>query len=213
MAPASGLDRKIGDPGTRAEILKHAAALFVERGYARTSVKAIAERVGIAAPSIYWFYENKQAILVEFLRNCLEDFLQTMQVQVHGNTPAERLTSYITAHVRAQLTDRTRAASYDALRTTGYRDNLSPAQRAELAELQNRIVDIPRGIIAAGRDSGDFQVTDVTVATYALVTMADTVYQWYDPGGSLTADEIAHQYAELALRSLTVGQLSSVLRD
>ena len=47
-----------------------------------------------------------------------------------------------------------------------------------------------------------FQVTDITVATYGLVTMAGTVYMWYDPDGRLAIDDVARQYAELALRSL-----------
>ena len=45
--------------GARDEILDAAAALFAERGYAGTTTRAIAERVGIRQASLYHHFAGK----------------------------------------------------------------------------------------------------------------------------------------------------------
>lgn len=58
--------------GTRARILDVAARLFMERGYAGTSVRDIAAELGIANPSLYHHFRSKEAILDELLSEPLE---------------------------------------------------------------------------------------------------------------------------------------------
>jgi AcrR family transcriptional regulator len=48
---------------TRAAIVQAARALFVERGYAATSVQAIAEAAGVANETVYAIFKNKRAVL------------------------------------------------------------------------------------------------------------------------------------------------------
>ncbi|MGM7648275.1 helix-turn-helix domain-containing protein [Nocardia sp. JW2] len=51
----------------RTRMLSAARELFIERGYAATTMKAIAERAGMAVQSLYFTFANKRAILVELL--------------------------------------------------------------------------------------------------------------------------------------------------
>lgn len=51
----------------RVRMLAAALDLFVERGYAATTMKAIAERAGMAVQTLYFTFANKRAILVELL--------------------------------------------------------------------------------------------------------------------------------------------------
>lgn len=48
---------------TRRRIGAAALELFVERGYAATSIDSIAKRAGVAVQTVYYFYGNKIAIL------------------------------------------------------------------------------------------------------------------------------------------------------
>lgn len=48
---------------TRQAILEAAAALIAGRGYAATTIAAVAERAGVAAPTVYFSFGSKRALL------------------------------------------------------------------------------------------------------------------------------------------------------
>jgi len=64
---------------TRQQILEAAARLFAEKGYEGMTMKEIAREVGIKAPSLYAFFENKEDIFLHISRNVMEDHLQLAQ--------------------------------------------------------------------------------------------------------------------------------------
>jgi AcrR family transcriptional regulator len=55
------------DLAPRDQILGAAAALFAEYGYAGTTTRAIAERVGVRQASLYYHFAGKDEILLELL--------------------------------------------------------------------------------------------------------------------------------------------------
>jgi AcrR family transcriptional regulator len=48
-------------------ILREAAVLFSRKGYERTSMREIAEQVGVSKPAIYYHFSNKQALFEELI--------------------------------------------------------------------------------------------------------------------------------------------------
>src|SRR3954464_10631962 len=64
--PRSGA-RRLPAATAREEILDAAAELFAQRGYAATSTRLIAERVGIRQASLYYHFDTKEQILAELL--------------------------------------------------------------------------------------------------------------------------------------------------
>ena len=63
--------------GTRARVLDAARDLFVERGYAGTSVRDIAEHLGMTKGALYYHFSSKEDLLyalVEPLLEALEEF-------------------------------------------------------------------------------------------------------------------------------------------
>src|ERR1700730_11984700 len=51
-----------------AEVLDKAASLFALRGFAATSLKDVADAVGLQRSSIYYYYPNKDALLKELIQ-------------------------------------------------------------------------------------------------------------------------------------------------
>ena len=54
---------------TRRQILEAAHELFIERGYAGTTIEAIAKEAGVALKTVYAVFKNKWKILVTLLNN------------------------------------------------------------------------------------------------------------------------------------------------
>ena len=78
-------------PTTRERIPIVALRLFAEKGYEATSMREIAEHLGITKPALYYHYDSKDAIVRELLRELLDQVAELVSwVQRHKVTPALR---------------------------------------------------------------------------------------------------------------------------
>jgi hypothetical protein len=59
-------------------------------------------------------------------------------------------------------------------------------------------------IIAEGTASGAFVDDSPKIAAKAILAMANWGYEWFQPDGPLTAEEVADIFATIALRGLEV---------
>lgn len=75
----------------RDEILDAAAALFAERGYAGTSTRSIAERVGVRQASLYYHFAGKDEILLELLETSVRPSLDFVEQLRDAPDPAAAL--------------------------------------------------------------------------------------------------------------------------
>jgi len=78
VVPGAG-DQPAGRTGkgeqTRALILETALELFRERGYEDTTMRAIAERAGVALGSTYYYFRSKEALIQSFYGRTHEEHL------------------------------------------------------------------------------------------------------------------------------------------
>lgn len=183
-------------PVTRSEVLEAALTLFASRGYHGTSLKDVAQAVGLRAPSLYNHIEAKSDLLVEIVFDTL----------THVGADLEEA---IAAH--ADLHDRLYAATYVyALRHAVHRrealvvnqdarhlpeHDLSRAQ--SMRRHQERQF---RQIISHGVAAGLFEVPSPKLASFAIREMCVSAARWFHEGGDFTADDVASNYAVQALR-------------
>jgi AcrR family transcriptional regulator len=65
-------------PGTRAEILRVALDLFRSQGYDATSLRQIAERIGITKAALYYHFRAKEQLVIELTRPFLDGFAEVV---------------------------------------------------------------------------------------------------------------------------------------
>jgi len=63
----------------RAELLGEARRLFIEDGYEATSMAALAKAAGVAGNTIYWYFADKDDVLLAVLDAVLSDVLADYQ--------------------------------------------------------------------------------------------------------------------------------------
>ena len=76
---------------TRAKLLNAALALFADRGYAATSVDAIAEEAGVSAGLLYHHFDSKAAVLSAIFEQSLADVQFTFAAAEGETRAADRL--------------------------------------------------------------------------------------------------------------------------
>ncbi len=77
---------------TRRAITEAAYKLFLEQGYAATSMRQIAERAGLALGGIYNHFPGKEAIFAELI---LERHPYKQILPILANTPADDVESFV----------------------------------------------------------------------------------------------------------------------
>jgi AcrR family transcriptional regulator len=89
------------DTSPREQILDAAAALFVEHGFAATSTRMIAERVGIRQASLYYHFSGKDELLIELLTTSVRPSLDAV-VAIEALVP-QRATPAAALYLLASL--------------------------------------------------------------------------------------------------------------
>jgi hypothetical protein len=65
---------------------------------------------------------------------------------------------------------------------------------------RDRYQDLFVSMLEEGIESGDFASQDPALSVMAIMGMCNSVVRWYRPGGKRTAEEIASEFAALAVR-------------
>jgi AcrR family transcriptional regulator len=88
----------------RSQILAAANELMTGAGSAGVSIRGIAERLGVTAPSIYLHFHDKQHLMQVVAASAFAEFDQSMRDTTHRvATPSNRLLAYGSAYVAFAL--------------------------------------------------------------------------------------------------------------
>lgn len=159
----------------RAQIVTAAIEVIAEIGWAQTSIRKIADRVGVAMSAVLYHFGNKDnlvdAIIEEMYRSALAAVSPEIQAE---NTSAGKLAAYIRANIAYFDSHRTQLAALAQL-GAGYQPTdgrrfdelgMTDELREELAVLD------PTPILVAGqqnREFGEFAVGSMSMALRGAV--------------------------------------------
>ena len=68
----------------RSNILQAARHLFAHRGYGSTSVREVVTRAGVTKPTLYYWFENKEALYLECLRATFAELNPLVEAALNG---------------------------------------------------------------------------------------------------------------------------------
>ncbi|MBZ5739853.1 TetR/AcrR family transcriptional regulator [Nocardioides mangrovi] len=189
----------------------HAAALtlFAERGYHGTGIRQLADAAGLSSASLYHYMGTKEDLLVAIMRASLGELVEKGEGIAADlrRTPRDRLVDLVGLHVttHALAPDQTRVVD-DEVRV------LSTEARREVVALRDRYEAAWQRVLEDGAAAGSFTMTDPALTRRALLEMCSGVARWWTPRGPLGPDEVAGEYAVLALR-LVGARPRRVVRD
>ena len=181
---------------TSETVLDAALTLFAQRGYHGTALSEIAEALGIRTPSLYNHMSSKQQLLETILARTLDAVLADFEDAVAGvDDPAERLRRATRVYALRHATHRREALVVNR-DTTSLPEPSLTRMRERHREHERAI----RAIIVDGAESGMFNVGNPVLASFAILEMSVSIARWFREDGPLTAEQVADEYAEFALR-------------
>jgi AcrR family transcriptional regulator len=170
---------------TRERTLEAAGACFEELGYDETTTAAIARRAGVAVGSVYDYFEDKRAILLELLHSTVE-VVADMVVQGleaerwQGADPKASVRQLI------HLVFTARQVQPGLQRILWERFFKDPEFRAAMEAIEARLRGAIQTRLTALRDDGLLRVRDVHTASFVI----QVAVEWISSRLVLAGEEI-----------------------
>lgn len=182
-------------PPDLSPILKVALQEIVTHGYDATSVRVIAEGVGVTVPALYYHFANKQALLVALLDHAMDIVMEhlTLASRDAGNDPVLRFAHLVEA-ISLYMANHRDLAFLDSERRSLTQENLS-----RYAGRRDDVERLLRDSILDGCRSGNFGTEDPDECGRAILSMCQGIAAWYRPNGPMTPGETASRYVKIAL--------------
>jgi TetR/AcrR family transcriptional regulator, cholesterol catabolism regulator len=178
------------------EMLQAAAACFGEQGYQATTLETVAERLGISRVTLYRYCPSKEELLVRVFERTIAIFQQGLQqICAQDISPEERLRQIIRHQVRLMADHR------NFLTVFFSEEGSLPPDKARRARVERRSYDeLIEGVICEGVEAGRLTPLPPKLVSFALLGMCNWLYQWYQPDGPLSAEEVARIFIALVER-------------
>jgi AcrR family transcriptional regulator len=197
-AARTGLVFTQPDLPTTDKILEAAAELFASQGYVNSTLDDVAALAGFTKGAVYYYFKDKESLLVEVLRRIEARSIDTTMVRVNerGGAATTRLEWFVRYQTRwAAQHPRDLAVLMLVSAETAH---TSQRVRAQVFKTYRKLGNFLEDLIEDGKSSGEFSKSQQTRDTvlYLQAVHDGNMMIWYRSG---TDPEIGRRLAKATL--------------
>jgi len=171
-------------------VAQAATLLFVRQGFHATSMREIAARAEMSVAGIYHHYPSKERILVALLDLTMAEIKWRLLAARDEGTTAEESFALMVESLALFHAVRGDLAFLGASEMRG----LSGPDLVRVTGLRNEVQHLLDEQAALARPG-----VEVRIPCRAIATMCTSLPSWFRPGGPLSAEQVAKEYAGFAL--------------
>ena len=181
------------------QVIRSAAELFREKGYAASSMRDLAQKLGIEAASLYSHIKSKEEILQHLCFDMAAEFRKSlMDVEKKNVSATEKLRLGIIGHIQVMAKDLTASAVF-----MNEHRHLSQPYLREFLFLRINYINRFKTIIEEGTRTGEFKDTiDKKLAVMTLFSSLNWMPMWYDPASKIDPQNLGQQLADMLVNGL-----------
>ncbi len=190
---------KNNEPDKKALIKEAAKKLFYRLGFAKTSMDDIARQCGLAKPTLYYYYPNKEAIFNEIVIDEARQFMDQVEAKLPPDLPADEK---IARFFRTIYQDLNRyfkeiEAVPDVL------CEYYPQGRPVVEKINELFYQKLRPLLRAGKKEGILRYQDEEMTTSSIVTMTRFLnFAWMRRVDKAKRDRIIETVIEIILNGI-----------
>ncbi len=186
---------------TRQRVLEVTSALFRRNGYQATSMRDIANAVGMKSGSLYYYYASKEALLAAILNDKIDAHLATVKEAVNA-LPSDA-TARQKFDVAIAVTVKIIAEAGDmAVASAQTLSFLQEPEHSEQSRQRQTYNQFWRDLIEEGKRTGEIR-NDVpdAIASMIIVGALTFVAEWYESDRS-TTDKIGAIFSRILFEGM-----------
>ena len=198
-------------------ILRTSARIFAEKGYHSTSMRDIARATKVSLAGLYYYCKSKEELLFLIQDNCFGRVHERLLERLRETSdPVAKLRLVIENHLSffAANMAEMKVLSHEADSLAGEMHIHVTARKQQYTRLVRRILsEVQQAQQQVAREGQQgAQKLDLTVATYALFGMMNWIYNWYDPRGKLSVNDLVDNLTRLFLSGFLAGNAAYELQ-
>jgi TetR/AcrR family transcriptional regulator, cholesterol catabolism regulator len=181
------------------QVIRSAAQLFREKGYAASSMRDLAQKLGIEAASLYSHIKSKEEILQSLCFDMAAEFRKSLQeVETKKVSASEKLKLGIIGHIQVMAKDLIASAVF-----MNEHRHLSQPYLRDFLLLRINYINRFKDMIEEGIKKGEFKENiDKKLAVMTLFSSLNWMPMWYNPDSNIMPDEIGQQLADMLVNGL-----------
>ena len=189
----------VGNLSRKEQVIRSAAALFREKGYAASSMRDLAQKLGIEAASLYSHIKSKEEILQSLCFDMAAEFRKSLaEVESKNVTSTEKLRLGIIGHIQVMAKDLTASAVF-----MNEHRHLSQPFLRDFLLLRINYINRFKAIIEEGARTGEFKDgIDKKLAVMTLFSSLNWMPMWYDPSSKIDPTDLGQQLADMLFNGL-----------
>ena len=182
----------------RAEIIEIAAKLFKIKGFTATTMRDIAEQVGIEAASMYNHIKSKDEILQAICFKISNEYISQLNaIENQIKSPVEKIKELIRLHVRIIITD------IDSISVANNEwKHLSEEALTVFKDARRDYEQRFATIIEAGIAAGELQPINISVALFTILSAVRWVELWYKNDREISPEILEENIISLLMNGL-----------
>jgi TetR/AcrR family transcriptional regulator, cholesterol catabolism regulator len=189
----------VGNLSRKEQVIRSAAELFREKGYAASSMRDLAQKLGIEAASLYSHIKSKEEILQQLCFDMATEFRKSLaEVEKKNVSATEKLRLGIIGHIQVMAKDLTASAVF-----MNEHRHLSQPYLRDFLLLRINYINRFKAIIEEGARLGEFKDSiDKKLAVMTLFSSLNWMPMWYDPSSKIDSSELGQQLADMLVNGL-----------
>jgi AcrR family transcriptional regulator len=189
----------VGNLSRKEQVIRSAAELFREKGYAASSMRDLAQKLGIEAASLYSHIKSKEEILQQLCFDMATEFRKSLaEVEKKNLSATEKLRLGIIGHIQVMAKDLTASAVF-----MNEHRHLSQPYLRDFLLLRINYINRFKAIIEEGARLGEFKDSiDKKLAVMTLFSSLNWMPMWYDPSSKIDSSELGQQLADMLVNGL-----------
>jgi AcrR family transcriptional regulator len=189
----------IANLSRKEQVIRKAAELFKDKGYAAASMRDLAQLLGIEAASLYSHIKSKEEILRSLCFDMATEFRKSLdEVEKEKITASEKLKSGIIGHIQVMAKDLTASAVF-----MNEHRHLSQPFLRDFLLLRINYINRFKSILEEGVRTGEFKDSiDKKLAVMTLFSSLNWMPMWYDPGSAIDPSQLGNQLADMLVNGL-----------
>lgn len=187
------------DINRKQEILNAATKLFFEQGYDNATTRELAGMAGVSKASIYYHFKDKEEILLNVLKNAVEQLHDAFKLCVSDEEePQKNLFNIVFNLLNIIQTDKMQIGLL-----IKEIERLKPEQRGLIQKKVHAAYKLVEDEIKKLESQGKLKSLNINALSFSLLAMCNWTYHWFEPDKPLTTEDLAHEIMEVFIDGST----------